>query len=180
MMDLQKMNLPISGGLTSGEDQLLYDYAQGTLAVDLGTFLGRAAVILSLKTKKIIAIDAFFNSGSLFTKYPNYRFDSVKNSFEKYGNIELVKGMVEDAELTKILGMKKIDVLFVDVEPRFDILSQIGDAWFPYIKKNKFIILNNFQKFDGVTAFVEELTLSSDYEEVDCVDSCVVIKKLKA
>jgi hypothetical protein len=176
--------LPVS--LMEGTDEaLLFKYAEGKdIVVELGTFLGRGSVILSLRAKRVITIDLYENivdhqeGKSFYINYPTeftYSYQKVKDSLWMYSNIELIQGetVTEANKFTE-----KTDLLFIDADHSREGVKRDYNAWFPKVRLNGIIMFHDYGKiWPGIKEFVD--TIGDELEFIEQVSTMRVYRKVK-
>ena len=165
------------GRLTETDAHVLHKYASGKW-VELGTFLGRSAIILALKCDKVVTIDHF-----QFDDVPpgennqdsHYQYKTVKAYMPP--NIKLIKG---DADtISARYKDKSFDGAFIDASHEYkDVLSNAA-RWLPKIKDDGIVIFHDYHKqWPDVVRAVDELVAEASITTVKQAGWCFVGRKL--
>lgn len=148
------------GALTPGDEGVLSKWGKlagsgsnkPTLAVDLGTFLGRSAAILSRCCSSVHTIDVFedihlikheasrLHYEDFFLQIPRSH-SVVSKSLERFPNIKVFMGLSTD--LCKGYDDGTIDLLFFDDDHTFFGLKSEFAHWFQKLKKGKYLIVHD-------------------------------------
>lgn len=150
------------GHLTEDDEQKLRMYSKGVkCAVELGTFLGRGAAILSEGAKKVITIDSY--SDPLFGGVYHTR-ETVMKRLYNYPNISFLKGDTSNrGVVASIYDFNSVDFLFIDADHSYDGAKKDFEAWFPVLVPGAFILFHDSvdaERHPGVTGFVAEILLN--------------------
>ena len=157
------------GALLAEEESRLFEISQGrNLAVDLGTFFGRSAIILSLGARHVLTIDAFEDithdkKQGFDLSYKEF-FDENKHYFERvirqlrnYSNIEIIRGWTW--ENTR----PQVDVLFIDADHSYEGVKRDYEAWLPFVRRGSLIVFHDYSHpHRGVIRFIDELQETTD------------------
>ncbi len=129
------------GQLILQDQQLLKKYSiNKNLVVELGTFKGRGAVILSMFAKQVITVD-FFGKGR-----PN-NYELVKKDLDKHKNIKLIKKTTREA-IDKFQN-NSIDLLIQDAGHSIEAVVDDIKAYFPKLKNDAIVMIHDFKYMDG-------------------------------
>jgi predicted O-methyltransferase YrrM len=181
------------GRLLDSDMDILKKYSSVDTAVDLGTFFGLSAYILSMKAKKVITIDLFEDFGmiknytsketykKLFAEHPHYYKDIVER-FKNVKNIRIIKG------LTYVIPMDidNVDLLFIDADHSYEGIKRDYDNWYPLIPEGGLILFHDtVSPLVDVGKFISmEITQRTDIKRIDDSfddgGSTMVFKKLCA
>lgn len=126
------------------------------IAVDLGTFKGMSAGILSKNAKRVVTFDVFEDTDLIeddahrklykimFDAEPHF-YKDIKVALSCYKNIEVVKGKSTNPENVKILGNDwgNIDLLFVDDDHSFNGVKNVIGLWYSGVKSGGAIIFHD-------------------------------------
>lgn len=164
------------GHLTEDDEQKLRMYSKGVkCAVELGTFLGRGAAILSENAQMVVTIDNYNdnNFGGIF-----HNKETVRERLKNYKNI-----MVINYETSKFDDFKsipysdEIGFLFIDADHSYDGVKKDFEVWFPILKSGAFILFHDSidpDKHPGVVKYVHSLLSLYkriwDIEFIECSD----------
>jgi predicted O-methyltransferase YrrM len=173
------LKLP-SGGLTLEDEKLLLKHSSGKkLVVDIGTFCGRSAIILSLESIKTVTIDVFDNHSQFFpdtTTHPWKKEQVLKTLFD-FPNIEILHANSRDAVLK--FKNNSIDMIFIDANHEYDGVKSDFADWYPKIKNKGIIIMHdNYEIFPGVIQFLDELREDRRVEFVELNGWSMVFRKV--
>jgi len=151
------------------DEALLRNLAVGkNLAVDLGTFLGRSAVVMSLGAKRVVTVDLFeqivgrnvcSDSGQnydiLFNNRP-YPFLKVRRWLSQYDNIKVVQDDTADA--SELIQSSSVDVLFIDGDHSMMGVTRDFFAWLPKIKRDGIVVFHDVNDLHSeVKMFVDTI-----------------------
>jgi|PlaIllAssembly_1097288.scaffolds.fasta_scaffold03433_2 hypothetical protein len=174
------------GMLLPEEGRALYDYSQGLdLAVELGTFLGRGAVLLSLGARKVVTVDLFEKIMDLSIDcyyhtlpptYPDYTYEKVKAKLRWYSNIEVRQN--ETWKEADSFQDSSVDLILIDADHSFEGVERDYDFWLPKIKPNGYIIFHDYgyEGWEGVKRFVDSIK-PGQIREVGVVGTMKIFKK---
>ncbi|MFX0132420.1 MAG: class I SAM-dependent methyltransferase [Candidatus Hodarchaeota archaeon] len=165
-------NLKLPHGILSiKEMECLYKYSKG-IVLDIGTFCGKSATILSLNAEKVYSIDMFFEKGSLHEKHLDYNYEIVKNKF-KNTNVKIIKG---DSRFVEIND--NFDTIFFDSNHEYDFIKTDFEHWKPKLKSNGVFIFHDYYYLytNSVIRYISELLQNKIIEKVEIMDSCFVAK----
>jgi hypothetical protein len=130
-------NLP-EGHLTLEDEVLLAKYAKG-VCVNLGTFKGRSAVIMSYYADKVITIDCY--------KAPEFGHDYVVEQLKKYSNIEPIEAI--SSYYAPHLNDDSIDTLVIDAgHAKQDVVDDYN-AYYPKLKSGAIVMFHDYKYMDG-------------------------------
>lgn len=152
-MNFEKVDLPV-GSLCVLDEQVLFQYGKN-IVLELGTFYGRSAILLSLKAEKVYTIDLFTGRPD----YPNYCYASVLRSIARYrktDNIEVLKGSFSDFK--NKFNNDMFDVLFIDGQHTHEAVSCDFEMFYPKVKSGGFILFHDYcDLYPGIVAFCDTL-----------------------
>lgn len=145
------------GELTKLDEDLLIQIAIkaskiSSIAVDIGTFFGRSAIILSKYISTVYTIDVFedidliemetskLHYNEHIKKYPR-TYQEIKDNLSEYQNIHVIKGNSSDK--ADIINDDSISLLFFDAEHTFEGLKKDFISWYPKLKKEGYLIVHD-------------------------------------
>lgn len=177
------------GELLKEDEELLWKYSQGDI-MEIGTFLGRSAVLFSRKAKSVHTIDLFEkildivdeknrkHYKELFRKY-NHKIQVVADNLKKYGNIFVVQRTIDLFIKWNHQGVK-FDVIFLDGDHSYNGVKDDFYETLPLLKDNGFIIFHDSVKNDKaphheVYLFLEEI--KDRFLKIDSQGSTTVWRK---
>lgn len=177
MRDAKLLSLWLPDGhLLQGERDALYRIAKGRQqAVDLGTFKGLSAAILSLACDRVHTVDCYDGSGYADTLNPNrYRDEltghSLENTLqlcERLGNATAERSNLFDAARSWNRGA--VDVLFADADHSYAGTKEAVSSWYQHMPHDGIVILHDDNDIHpGVQQFVGEMRNSPRFKSVDC------------
>jgi predicted O-methyltransferase YrrM len=150
------INILPYGHLTEDDEQKLRMYSKGVrCAVELGTFLGRGAAILSENAKRVVTIDNYSDEyfGGIF-----HDLDTVRERLHKYRNIRCV--CADSSSYAKEIIPGDVDLLFIDADHSYEGVKRDFEACFPVLASGAYILFHDSVDADrhpGATKYVEEL-----------------------
>jgi hypothetical protein len=182
------------GHLTNKDQELLFQYAKGAeLAVDLGTYLGRSAITMSLNAKKVVTIDLFEDMAitddeELKLAYEYYgknkviynnTFEDVKKGIWPYSNVEVRKAVTSKEAVN--FSDNSIDTLFIDADHSYNGVKRDFEAWISKVKVGGIILFHDYNDlFVDVISFVTNEVLSrNDIEFVEKEIPTIVVRKTR-
>jgi predicted O-methyltransferase YrrM len=123
------------GTLFEDDDLALLKYGKGVV-LEVGTFLGLSATILSINAKKVYTIDQFIKNNHM--KCEKYNYKDVKKDLSKFKNIEVIKGYSKD-----IIIDKKFDVVFLDGGHCQPVISEDYVKWSGQLKSGGYLLFHD-------------------------------------
>lgn len=166
------------GHLMQGERDALYRLAKGRQqAVDLGTYKGLSAAILSLACDRVHTVDCYDGSGYADTLNPDrYRDEltghSLENTLqlcERLGNVTAEQSHTANAG--QRWGGGPVDVLFVDADHSEQGTMGNVSAWLPHMKVGGLIVMHdNNDIHPGVQWAVQNLERDYRLRRIGCGD----------
>lgn len=147
------------GQLTEDDEQKLRMYSKGVRhAIELGTFLGRGAAILSEGARKVTTIDLFDEPyfGGIW-----HTAQTIAYRLRNYRNIVVVKNSSYD--VAPKFYAEQPDFLFIDADHSYEGVKKDFEAWFPMLEKGAFILFHDSvdaERHPGATGFVAEILLN--------------------
>lgn len=161
----------------------------GALAVDLGTFRGGSAYLLSQSHVKVITIDVFENidfiEDPVNKEHYKSHFASMPHTFEdiKFNLSRICKNVEVRCGLT-YKGhddVNFVDTLFVDADHSYNGAKKDFEYWFPRVKDNGIIMFHDSIKRDyhEVYLLVDELLERKDIVIIGYINSLTVWQKTK-
>jgi cephalosporin hydroxylase len=175
------------GELTIGDENLLRNYGnmcrinwKDPVAVELGTFFGRGAAILSEYFSAVYTIDCFEdlhlinNIGSAFhykehlLTFPR-NYDIVRWSLERFTNIQVMRGNTSD--VAEEFLYKDPTFLFIDADHTFEGVKADYDAWYPKVVPGGYIMIHDsglHAKWLEPGLFCKTITNATRIDDSDC------------
>jgi hypothetical protein len=141
--------LPI-GALYWGEVQMLAQYSTGVnLSVELGTYCGLGAMVLSINSEQVVTIDVFEDVNLIDTNCIEH-YTKLFKDFPHYYNVVKDEVLIYCANATVIKGLtyadynyNNVDVLFIDADHSYEGVKRDFNAWFNKVSLNGVIILHD-------------------------------------
>jgi predicted O-methyltransferase YrrM len=190
-------------GWTSGPEavrlaQAAFEMPSHAVLVELGTFVGRSAVLLAGARKlrgngRVYCVDPFDGSGDAFS-VPIYRAiqkaarASLRARFEenlrRAGVREWVEVMEARAEHAGQEWDTAIDMLFLDGHQSYDAVKATYDLWTPFLKPGGLLVIHNSRPgyrqdtHDGSARLAEEQLRPPLYDSVEHVKSLTLARRL--
>jgi hypothetical protein len=151
------------------DETILRELAMGKqLVIDLGTFLGRSAVVMSLGAERVVTVDLFEeivdsdmfrDSGETYAPRFNrlqYSCDKISKWLSQYANIEVVQGDTADA--SERFEPASVDLVFIDADHAGLGVSRDFFAWLPKIKRDGIVVFHDVNHLHvEVETFVERV-----------------------
>lgn len=159
------------GLLLQCEAECLLNHARKKdLIVELGTFHGLSASIMSLVAKRVISVDVYHSYNGLW-------IEDVRFELSKYSNIQLVES---DANEYAKLIQESPDLVFIDADHNYDSVKSNFENWLPKVKIGGEILFHDYQAlhYDTVVKFISELFGRTDIVIVDKVGTIIAFKKV--
>jgi predicted O-methyltransferase YrrM len=155
------------GELTEADERTLWTLAKDKkCCVDLGTFLGRSAVLLSLRAKKVLTIDLFEHCPREAESSPghgyrgmaakhNLRAGAVRKWLSLYSNIDVAQVDTGSAELA---ADGSVDLVFIDDDHSYQGVAWDFWAWLPKLKRGGIVAFHDVNDWHPpVQKFVKRL-----------------------
>ena len=148
---LDEHSLP-SGRLTADDIDTLCRYSAGReLAVDIGTFQGLSASLMSRHAKQVITIDTFWGQSG----YPDYDYDKVKERLTALGNVQVYKGAAES--LSDVVPDHAADLFFIDDGHGYDNVINQLNAFRPKARPGALFLFHDYTRlYPEVVRAVDE------------------------
>lgn len=168
------------GHLTIEDEKLLKKYSKDKTVVELGTFRGRAAILISHFAKIITTIDLY--PDSRLTLYPELTFEYMKNNLNKYKNIKVIKG--EASQSAKLFDDNSIDMIFVDAGHGYNDVMNDYNSWYSKLKKDGIYIFHDFKYMRGldkacdVQTPVNDILKTGKLKMLEIAGWCLVAQKV--
>ncbi len=169
------MDLP-EGFLTLEDEELLREHSEGKdLAIELGTYKGRGAILLSHFAKRVVTID---NGSLLGREAPEAgAFDSKPNIQHLIMNTAAAAPLLKDGEA---------DLLFIDAGHTYDSVIEDWNLYAPKIKDDAVIIFHDYKYMKGENGSILQVKPAVDFlvanEPLQIVEKkgwCLVAKKTR-
>jgi len=156
-------------------------------AVELGTYFGGGAWVLSEIAAKVSTFDIFedidkIECGTkshykdLFKDEPHY-YKDVKNILAQKHNIDVYKK--NTSESANLFDDKSIDFLFIDADHSYKGVKNDFESWFPKIENGGHILLHDstHNEWSVNKYMVAELLTRQDIKRIDTIGSITVFLK---
>lgn len=149
--------------------------------VEIGTYKGGSASIISLylpKGVRMTTIDIFrkVHEDALSPEEPP-TLKEAKETVKKQGNISKVDIIQGNSWEIARKWSKKIDILFIDGDHRYETVKKDFASWESYLVKGGFILMHDVN-FKGVKKALKEILKIKRFSLTEKVGTLVVIKKL--
>ena len=175
---------PPQSQVTDRELGLLLDHAKDAETIcEIGCFEGRTCVALAEVTKgRVYSVDPFV-SGRVGICYGEW---IARSHIRRKGlkNVRLLRGFSADVAPS---FDRPIDLLFIDANHSYEFVRQDWELWSPKVREGGRIAMHdckptaNSPSYLGSMKFYEEdIPRISGAQEVDSVDSLVVLKVKRA
>jgi predicted O-methyltransferase YrrM len=160
----------ISTHLTDAEKRHLYNAARalaaGSVAVELGSYLGASACALAEGGQnriKLFCVDTWLNDA--MSEGSRNTYELFKENVIRYRNvITPIRGRsVEVGSQFR----KPIDLLFVDADHSYEAVMADLAAWLPLLRPGGSLILHDSGWADGVQRAIREIVSSIQLEDAD-------------
>lgn len=173
------MSLP-EGHLTFEDESILYKYSKGVcLAVEIGTFKGRAAVLMSYNAKRVVTIDSYPEKRT--AQDPEMSYSRINESLKGYLYITVVEGV---SWLTPgLFPHESIGLLFLDGDHSYEGVIKDFKAFFPKVKKGGTIIFHDYKYMIGrvsekaVKPAVDSIVENFNVTDLETTGWCKVVRK---
>jgi len=158
----------IEGYSSKEECRYLYDYAckipKDGVIVELGTYKGRSAISMAQSGRWVVAIDRFeaeeryFFNGYEDHHSGNFHASDVTDAAIRYGvRVWPIAGdSATTVERYKAIGGRKVSLLFIDADHRYDGVTRDFLAWEPMLAWDAVVIFDDVL-WEGVARFLQEL-----------------------
>ncbi len=156
------------GRLTPPDQDALLRYGKGaSLAVDLGTYRGRSAVILAKGASKVVTID-------------NYCFEEatpeIRAGLMRHANITAMHCDTRAAAATFASGA--VDLLFIDGDHRRDSVLRDYAAWQETLRAGAYVLFHDYcLLWPEVVHAVNTLLAAGSLREVETCGWILVTEK---
>jgi len=169
--------------LLEDDIDILLKYSNSVdLCIDLGTFAGASAYIMSSVAKHVVTIDMFesildtdiHQYVKLFNDNPHYYTDVVIKLYSLTNNITVLKGITHDFGRY----FRSVGVLFIDADHSYNGCKLDFDSWTDSVISGGHVIFHDYEKDSfGVGKFTNELFNNGTYEMVDKSTASIVFRK---
>lgn len=155
------------------EASMLYKYVKKTKGnvVEIGRKYGGSAILIASAMdgdRKLHSID--------IVSYPQLQQNLDKTSQETVDRIDVIVG--ESTEIAK-QWTEEVSLVFVDGDHAYDSVQNDVNSWGKFVEPGGFMALHDVRDtFLGLEPIIDELK-ENGWEEVDCVDTLIVLKKMK-
>ena len=183
------------GEITKADEELLIRMAKeaskdglNSVALELGTFLGRSAIILSKHMKMVYTIDVFENVDKIpyeasrihykehLLKHPR-TYQEIKESLSEYENIHLFNGIT--SQKINLIEDDTISLLFFDADHTFEGLKRAFNLCYPKLKKGGILIVHDSGKYaHWMEPILFTATLRGIMEKIDESDISTAWRKI--
>ena len=159
------------GGTPFKDDDLaLLKYGKGTV-LDIGTFLGLSATILSINAKKVYTVDQFTKNKHMDYKYYNY--EDVKKSLSEFKNIEVIKGLSKEIKIDD-----NFDVIFIDGGHSQPQISEDYVKWSGQLKSGGYLLFHDcINEYPDIVELINKIKYRNFLEYVERIGIIEVFKK---
>ena len=150
--------------------------------VEIGTHKGGSASLISTFLPQGIGmttIDIFRKApeGSLPPEEKPSTYKEAKETINEQGNISKVDIIEGNSWKIAENWNKKIDILFIDGDHRYEAVKKDFTSWEPHLMKGGFIIIHDIN-FKGVKKALKEILKIEKISVEEKVGTLIVIKKL--
>ena len=169
--------LPPGDGFCDGEEMVLAELACGNdLVVDLGTYRGRSAAILSLGAKRVVSYDVYEDvlwhqckqdeldaDSGYADRYESSQFSlcDVASSLLLFSNVELRQGLTSPAAAD--FPADSVDLVFVDADHSYDGCRSDYVSWLRPLKSGGIMLFHDCSDFHpGPQRLCRELESAGD------------------
>ena len=190
--DRISMNKP-NGYLTGIDTECLTKWSFGKIfAVDLGTYCGLSAFIISQQAQYVLTVDLFEDyeqiEDVISLKHYTRLYEQTKHSFEKVRtqllslrkNIFVYKGKTYST--ANLFNNGTVDFVFIDADHMYSGVKKDFNSWFPKVKIDGVILFHDtiMRKKWQVGDFIDnEIINRNDLEKIDSMGSIQVFKRVK-
>jgi len=171
--EFPEYHTPTAGILLQCEAVMLLEHArEKKLIVDIGTFWGLSASIMSLVAEQVITIDVYM-------KFNGLTYEQVqRGGLSKFKNITAIES---DADEVARTFSKPVDLIFIDANHEYKNVKGNFDSWFPKVTVGGEILFHDYQVYfrDEVMKFInDEVITRKDLEVIDKVGTIIAFRKL--
>jgi len=154
-----------AGSLSLEDEQCLLQYSKDVdTVVDVGTFKGRSAAIVSLNANNVISFDVW-----------NAKTEEVaRKNLESFTNVKVITG--NGCKHYAVEG--KLGLLFIDVQHDYKPTIGVFNSWFDRLEVGAHIIFHDFSSlYPGVIRAFNEVRAKKDVEFIVHTGWCGVFRK---
>lgn len=158
------------GTLFDGDDLVLLKYGKGVV-LEIGTFLGLSATILSINAKKVYTVDQFTKNDHM--KYEEYNYKDVKKSLSKFKNIKVIKGLSKE-----IIIDDKFDTVFIDGGHFQPDISEDYVKWSSQLKPGGYLLFHDcVDIYPDIIALCNKIKHQNFMEFIEKIGTINVFRK---
>jgi predicted O-methyltransferase YrrM len=168
--------------VTDRELSLLRKYASDSRTiVEIGCYEGKTSVALaeaSPRLEKLYSVDPFLR-GRLGVCYGEL-IARMHRRRRRVKNIEFIKAFSHEAAPSFDVP---IDFLFIDADHRYESIKRDSEDWFEKVRIGGVIALHDCkvagsrrERLGSMTFYEQDLPRIASLEEIDCVDSMVILR----
>jgi predicted O-methyltransferase YrrM len=137
---IDELTLP-EGRLWPDDEALLYRYACGcNTVIDIGTFMGRSAVIMAQNARRVYTIDVFWEQEG----FPDYDYDIVRERLKAFSNVTVLKGRAEELANIDTFTGRAVDLVFVDDGHQFFEVYEQTAQWLPKVRPGGVVLYHDY------------------------------------
>jgi len=187
---MDKESLPKGELLDDDEAMLIKHSAGACLAVELGTYRGRGAAIMSHFAGKVTTVDVFERVELIADEVSRKHYaehlakdprtwEEVKADLQLRYNVTVIQGLTYHAASVYDYGI--VDMLFVDADHSYAGAARDFEAWLPHVTMGGRIAFHDSDEksvWPGVYKFVNELRSDSRVKWIDAGGSVNVFEKV--
>lgn len=172
----------IASTVTEAEARMLYALARATrgdpsLVVELGTWMGRSAVVLAMGAQRLIAIDRW----APYTDWNKQRLapgiSQCRGNLERAGVAHLVRLVQSDTSEAASMYEQDVGLLFIDGDHTHAGVRRDWEAWRDKLIPGAVVAWHDYTLDNpnvGVRELVDELLERGDLRKVRQMDSLMV------
>jgi predicted O-methyltransferase YrrM len=178
------------GELTAQDETALFEESKDKqFAVELGTFLGRSALIIGHNAKAVVTVDIYDDIGiikdeknrvhyEVLSQKNPHNHEDIRKILMGYPNILPLKAF----DVWAAGYFKNVDFLFIDSDHSYEGVKNAFNSWFPCIQVGGVILLHDSKKIEQaphleVYKFVNELEREPRVKLLKAMGSITVWRK---